>query len=519
MKLNRRDLLKAAGAAGALNAAWPLSAGLSPAAARSAAEALGADWDPAPFTLGVASGDPLPHGVVLWTRLAPEPLAAEQALPDVVEVGWVVAEDSALRRVVARGTTSASSTLGHSVHVPVSGLQAGRHYWYAFTARGRTSRTGRTRTAATGGTAVRFAAANCQAFHDGYYAAFRGIAREQLDFVVHLGDYIYEHGPVGGDHVRDHDGPQTLTLADYRRRHALYKGDASLRDAHAAHPWFLTWDDHEVVNDYSGTGGGAPFLQRRAAAYQAWYEHMPHRDDRDGPAAALPDPVIHRTRRFGSLLELTVLDLRSHRSAQNLPDGTILGAQQKDWLVRGVERAPDTWHCWANSIMLSQLRGRPGGPFMFTDQWDGFLNERREVLGRVHDAGLEDLVVVTGDWHSAFVDDVRVDFDDPDSPVLGTEFTAHSVSSSAYSPTWNAANGPLMGRANPHLQYFEGNRYGYDVHEVTAAHWTTRMRVVADRRDPHSPVTTLTSFRVRRGTAGAVEDPATAGSPAQYRRD
>ncbi|MFF8830142.1 alkaline phosphatase D family protein [Streptomyces sp. NPDC015131] len=517
MTLDRRNLLKAAGAAGALNVVWPLSAGLSPARAREAAEALGAAYDPAPFTLGVASGDPQPTSVVLWTRLAPEPLAAEQALPEVVEVGWVVAEDQALSRVVARGTAPASATLGHSVHVPVGGLSAGRPYWYAFTALGKTSRTGRTRTAPAGSVPrVRFAAANCQAFHDGFYAAHRGIARENVDFVVHLGDYIYEHGPVGGDHVRDHEGPAVLTLADYRRRHALYKGDASLREAHAAHPWFLTWDDHEVANDYSGTGGGAPFLQRRAAAYQAWYENMPHRD---GGESALPDPVIHRTRRWGDLLELTVLDLRSYRSAQNLAHGTILGAEQKSWLRTGIDRAPDSWHVWANSIMLSQLRARPGGPYMFTDQWDGFLAERKEVLGHVHAAGLEDLVVITGDWHSAFVDDVRVDFDDTSSPLVGTEFTAHSVTSGAYSADWNAANGPVMGRANPHLKYFEGNRYGYDVYEVTPERFSAHMRVIADRRDPVSPVTTLTTFHVDRGKAGSYEDPATRNSPAQWRRD
>ncbi|MFJ6948833.1 alkaline phosphatase D family protein [Streptomyces wuyuanensis] len=519
-RLNRRDLLKAAGAAGALNLAWPLSAGLTPAQAREAAEALGADYDPAPFTLGVASGDPQTGSVLLWTRLAPEPLAGEQPLPEIVEVDWVVATDPALRRVVARGTAPASATLGHSVHVPVSGLRPGTRYWYAFTALGRTSRTGRTRTAPAGHVAsVRFAAANCQAFHDGFYAAHRGIAREDVDFVIHLGDYIYEHGQVGGvpaDHVRDHEGGEIFTVADYRRRHALYKGDRSLREAHAAHPWFLTWDDHEVVNDYSGTGGGAPFMKRRAAAYQAWYENMPHRD---AGASGLPDPEIHRTRRWGDLLELTVLDLRSHRSAQNLPDGTILGARQKAWLKRNVDRAPDTWHVWANSIMLSQLRGRPGGPYMFTDQWDGFLAERREVLSHVHAGGLEDLVVITGDWHSAFVDDIRPDYDDTSSPVIGTEFTAHSVTSGAYSADWNKANGPLMGAANPHLKYFEGNRYGYDVYEVTPRRFSARMRVVADRRDPVSPVTTLTTFHVDRGRAGSYEDPATKHSPAQWRRD
>ncbi len=517
MKLNRRDVLKAAAAAGALNLAWPLSAGLSPAQAREAAELLGADYDPGPFTLGVGSGDPQPHGVLLWTRLAPQPFAERQPLPEVVEVDWVVAEDRSLSRVVARGTVPASETLGHSVHVPITGLRPGRHYWYAFTALGGTSRTGRTKTAPVGRIPeVRFATANCQHFASGYYAAHRGIARERLDFVVHLGDYIYEGGPTGSG-PRDHHAPDPLTVADYRKRHALYKGDPSLRDAHAAHPWFLTWDDHEVRNDYSGTVGGAPFMQRRAAAYQAWYEHMPHRDAFG--EAALPDPEIHRVRRWGDLLELTVLDLRSHRSAQNLADGTILGAAQKEWLKDGVSRAPDAWHCWANSIMLSQLRGRPGGSYMFTDQWDGFLAERKDVLTHVHDTGLEDLVVVTGDWHSAFVDDVRPDFDDAESPVIGTEFTAHSVTSSAYSPEWNETNGPLMGAGNPHLQYFEGNRYGYDVHEVTPERWSTHLRVVADRRDPASPVSTLTTFHVDRGRPGAYEDPATADSPAQYRRD
>ncbi|UQA91928.1 alkaline phosphatase D family protein [Streptomyces halobius] len=518
MKLNRRDMLKAAAAAGALNLAWPLSAGLSPAQAREAAEALGATYDPAPFTLGVASGDPQPSSVVLWTRLAPEPFAAEQPLPEIVEVEWTVAEDSALTRVVARGTVAASATLGHSVHIPVGGLRAGRHYWYAFKALGKTSRTGRTKTAPVGSVSkVRFASANCQHFPSGYYAAHRGIARENLDFVVHLGDYTYEGGPSGGDAVRDHNGPDPFTLADYRKRHALYKGDPSLREAHAVHPWFLTWDDHEVSNDYSGTGGGAPFLQRRAAAYQAWYEHMPHRDG--GGDAALPDPVIHRSRRWGDLLELTVLDLRSYRSAQNLSDGTILGAEQKSWLKQGIDRAPDAWHCWANSIMLSQLRGKPGGGYMFTDQWDGFLAERKEVLSHVHSSGLEDLVVITGDWHSAFVDDIRPDFDDTSTPVIGTEFTAHSVTSSAYDPDWNKANGPLMGKANPHLKYFEGNRYGYDVYEVTPERWSTYMRVIADRRDPDSPVSTLTTFHVDRGKSGSYEDSATKGSPAQYRRD
>ncbi|SFP67673.1 alkaline phosphatase D [Amycolatopsis arida] len=511
MAVNRRDLLRGAAAAGALGLAWPLSGRLTVAQATEAAVALGARWDEPPFTLGVGSGDPLPDSVALWTRLAPEPLAETQPLPDTVEVGWEVAADRGFRRRVAAGTAPAGAELGHSVHVEVTGLEPGRCYFYRFSARGRTSRVGRTRTAPVGRVGrVRFASANCQAFHDGYYAAHRGIASERLDFVVHLGDYIYEHGKVGGDHVRDHEGPAVTTLPAYRRRHALYKGDPALRDAHAAHPWFVTWDDHEVVNDYSGT---RPSLRRRRdAGYQAWYEHMPVRPDHP------TTPRVYRERRWGDLLDLSILDLRQYRSEQNLPDGTILGAEQKAWLRDRISTAGDGWHCWVNSIMLSQL-ARTGGGYYFTDQWDGFRAERTEVLTHVHDTGMPDLVVITGDWHSAFVDDIRPDFDDPSAPVIGTEFTAHSISSGAYSPEWNATNGPVMGRANPHLKYFEGNHYGYDLYEVTPGRWSTHLRVIGDRRVPDSPVRTLTTFHVDRGRPGSYEDPATRTSPAQYRRD
>lgn len=510
MTINRRNVLRAAAAAGALGVAWPLASGLSVAQAQEAAAALGARWDPGPFTLGVGSGDPQPTGVALWTRLAPEPLAPVQPLPDTVEVEWVLCTDQGLQRRVAGGTVAARAAQGYSVHVDVGGLDAGRRYFYGFRALGAASRLGRTRTAPLGQVdRVRFASANCQAFHDGFYAAFRGIAREDVDFVVHLGDYIYEHGKVGGQAVRDHESDEVLSLSDYRRRHALYKGDPSLRDAHAAHPWFITWDDHEVVNDYSGT---TPALQRRrAVAYQAWYENMPVRTDEPS------SPQIYRDRQWGDLLDLTILDLRQYRSAQNLPDGTILGAAQKSYLKKRIETAGDRWNCWANSIMLSQL-AKPGGGYYFTDQWDGFLAERREVLGHVAGTGMPNLVVITGDWHSAFVDDIRPDFDDPASPVIGTEFTAHSVTSGAYSPQWNSENGPVLGAANPHLKYFEGNRYGYDVHELTSRRWTTTMRVIGDRGDPASSVTDLTSFTVERGRAGSTESLAGRRSPAQYRR-
>ncbi len=507
MTISRRNLLRAAAAAGGFTAAWPLMRHLSPAQAHAAAQALGATWDPSPFTLGVGSGDPLPHSVVLWTRLAPEPLADVQPLPDIVQVNWAVATDAGMTNVVANGSVAASVLLGHSVHVLVNGLSPGQRYWYRFSAMGVTSRTGRTKTAPVGSISqVRFASLNCQNYQSGEYAGMRDIAQDSnLDFVVHLGDYTYEGSELG----------TAYTLSDYRKLSALYKGDALLRDAHAAHPWFLTWDDHEVVNDYSGSTGSATFVQRRSAAYQAWYEHMPLGLEGD---TALPDPQLFRYRQWGDLLELVVLDLRQYRSEQNLSDGTILGARQRDWLLNTVSSRNGGWHCWVNSIMLSQLRGSPGGSYMFTDQWDGFLNERKSLLTSAYNAGLEDFVVITGDWHSAFIQDIRPDFDNLSSPKIGTEFVAHSVTSSAYSASWNATNGPIMGSANPHLQYFEGNRYGYDLYEVTPQRWTTKLRVVSDRANANATVSTLTSWHINRGTAGAFEDGATSGSPAQYRR-
>ncbi|HCT77042.1 MAG TPA: metallophosphatase [Micromonosporaceae bacterium] len=507
MPISRRDLLRAATAAGGFAAAWPLMRDLGPDAAHAAAAAIGASWDASPFTLGVGSGDSLPNSVVLWTRLAPDPLADVQPLPDIVQVDWAIATDSAMSTVVASGSVAASVLLGHSVHVLATGLTPGRRYWYRFSALGQSSRIGRTKTAPTGSVnLVRFASLNCQHYQSGEYAGMRDIANDaNLDFVVHLGDYLYEGSELG----------TAYTLTDYRKLHALYKGDPLLRDAHAAHPWYLTWDDHEVVNDYSGSAGSASFVKRRSASYQAWYEHMPLGLEGD---TALPDQQIFRYRPWGDLLELVILDLRQYRSAQNLSDGTILGSRQRDWVLDKVAQRNGGWHCWVNSIMLSQLRGSPGGSYMFTDQWDGFLNERRNVLTQAHQAGIEDFVVITGDWHSAFIQDVRPDFDNTSSPVIGTEFVAHSATSSAYSASWNATNGPIMGSANPHLQYFEGNRYGYDLYEVTPQRWSTKLRVVSDRANPNATVSTLTTWHVDRGVAGAYEDPGTIGSPAQYRR-
>jgi alkaline phosphatase D len=249
-----------------------------------------------PFSLSVASGDPQPHGVVLWTRLAPHPLAEDGngGMPPLkVPVYWEIAEDEDFGEVERRGEVFARPELAHSVHVEVRGLDPDHEYFYRFRAGSEWSPTGRTKTAPAPGASVAelaFAFASCQMYEHGYYTAYRRMSEENLDLVVHLGDYIYEIGPnqyvAQSGNVRTHNSPEIFTLPEYRNRHALYKTDEDLQAAHAAFPWIVTWDDHEVENNYADEVSQIDsepdqdpevFLRRRAAAYQAYYEHMPLR--------------------------------------------------------------------------------------------------------------------------------------------------------------------------------------------------------------------------------------------------
>ena len=285
-----------------------------------------------PFRLGVASGDPLPDGVVLWTRLAPKPLADDGhgGMPDRnVPVRWEVAADEGFRKVVRRGTEVARPELAHSVHVEVEGLAPARWYYYRFKAGDEISPVGRTRTAPAPGAKVSelsFAFASCQQFEHGYFTAYRRMAEEDLDLVVHLGDYIYEYGPneyvAPGGNVRQHVGEEIQSLADYRQRHAQYKGAPNLRRAHAAFPWIVTWDDHDAENNYAdeiSENDDPPevFLRRRANAYQAYYEHMPLRRS---SVPRGPDMRLYRRLTYGDLAEFNVLDTRQYRSDQPCGD-------------------------------------------------------------------------------------------------------------------------------------------------------------------------------------------------------
>jgi len=491
--------------------------------------AQAAPRDGYPFTLGVASGDPAADGFVLWTRLAPNPLEYRTGMPEqAVAVDWQVATDEAMTQVVRSGTALAPAELAHSVHVEVAGLEPQREYFYRFRAGGELSPVGRTLTTPAPGQHVdqlRFAFASCQKWDDGYYSAYRRMAEEDLDLVIHLGDYIYEYGigPTGGFRnvpVPGRFATETMTLGRYRLQHALHRTDHDLQEAHRLFPWVVTWDDHEVENDYSGADAegppyGAGFLQRRAAAYQAYYEHLPLRQ------AAMPSGVgmlLYRSITYGDLAEFSVLDTRQYRSGPPCgrgeqpqcpaaldPATTMTGPEQERWLLEGLDASTARWNVLAQQVMMGQLDHRiyyEGNEVFWQDAWDGFPAARARILQHVASRGIENPVVITGDWHSTFVNDLKIDFRDPDSATVATEFVGTSISSNGDGIVYGPYYGPMI-PDNPHIKFFDGDRRGYVRCRVTPEQWETDLRMVSTVSRSDAPVSTFASFVVEDGVPGA----------------
>lgn len=506
--INRRQLLgRAALGAGALLAARPLSAG---------ALTRGPFSDPL-FTLGVASGDPLPDGVVLWTRLAPVPLAPDGSggLPARrVPVRWEVAHDDRFRRVARRGVTLTGPEVGHSVHVEVEGLDPAREYFYRFLVGPQESPTGRTRTAPRPGRGdrVRFAVASCQHYQDGYFTAYGHMAREDLDLVVHLGDYIYEGGPAPTK-PRQHDGPEPETLAGYRNRHALYRTDADLRAAHAAAPWVVTFDDHEVDNDWAGlspqdrigvNATTASWLARRAVAFQAYYEHLPLR------RAQVPrgsDMLLYRRVGYSDLLTLNVLDTRQYRDDQDGarrldPARTLTGPQQERWVIDGLQRSRSRWNVLAQQVFFAQrdLTAGPAQGFS-ADSWDGYVPARERITRAVQDGRVENFVVLTGDVHKHYCADVHAVPGDVASPTLGSEFVTTSIATGGDGQDISAGGRAVLAE-NPHI-LFTNEQRGYLRCEVDRQTWRGDFRVVPYVQTPGAPITTRASYVVQAGRPGA----------------
>lgn len=478
-----------------------------------------------PFTLGVASGDPWPDGVVLWTRLAPDPFNGG-GMPDLpIPVEWVVATDDGLRNVVQRGFALALPQLAHSVHVEVHGLQPGWEYFYQFRVRGEYSPLGRTKTAPVPGAhleRLRFAIATCQRWDDGYFAAYRNMAAEELDLVLHLGDYLYEYGIDADGGARQVAVPEqfraeTTTLERYRLQYALYKSDPDLQAAHARFPFVVTWDDHEVENDYTGVIGEnnelpEVFSSRRAAAYKAFYEHLPLRQE---TLAGGLESRLYRGLSYGDLLAFNVLDTRQYRSDHPCGDGeharceassdpaqTVLGAEQESWLLERLTNAPARWNVLAQQVLMAELDHQIGaGEKFWQDSWDGYPLARQRLLNGVVERAVNNPVVITGDWHSTFANNLKLAWKDPAAPVIASEFVTPSISSNGDNVVYGPYYGPMIAE-NPHIQFFDGDRRGYIRCEVTHERWLADIRYVSTVSRPDAPIETAASFVVVDGEPG-----------------
>ncbi len=474
-----------------------------------------------PFQLGVASGDPTSEGGVLWTRLAPRPLEPEGGMDGQrTVVRWQVADDDRFERVVREGRATAAPELSYSVHVDVAGLEPDRWYAYRFMAGDATSPVGRLRTAPAAGALVplRLAVASCQHWESGLFTAYEHMAREELDLVAHLGDYVYEYAEAP-ERVRRHAGLEIRTLDDYRRRYAQYRSDAALQAAHARCPWLVTWDDHEVDNNYAGLVGEngmeseEQMHQRRAAAYQAWWEHQPVRVSR---ARSWADLSITRAVGWGALARLWMLDTRQHRSDQACGDGqqavpcgdwadpsrTLLGEAQERWLAEGLGASTARWQVLAQQIMVAPFDGAAGEETRVSmDQWSGYPAARERLMRLVAERAPNRTVVLTGDIHSHWANELHVEGGAHEGPGVAAEFVATSISSGGDGSDRSAWATDALLAENPHVRW-QGNRRGYVSCTVSERTWTAEYRTVPWVSRPGAPLETPARFRLEHGRPG-----------------
>ena len=473
-----------------------------------------------PFSIGVASGDANSTSVVLWTRLAPKPLDPDGGMPNVgVPVQWRLATDEGMNNVIASGQQLATPQLGHSIHVTAGQLKPDTWYWYQFSVNGEESVVGRTRTMPprfSNPKQLSFAAASCQSLEQGYYTAYDRMAEDELDIVFHLGDYIYEYTAGNQGNIRKHHGGEIESLSDYRVRHAQYKLDPALQKVHARCPWFVTWDDHEVDNncaaEISEQKNVKPvdFLIRRAAAYQAFYENMPLRRT---SIPAGPNLQLYRRGAFGQLAEFMVLDGRQYRSDQPNndvrsplnnaafnPESSMLGSEQRNWLKQSLIQSRGTWNILAQQVMMGMV-GMPSGdiPMSYSmDQWPGYTHERMELLRFMADRKISNPVVLTGDIHSNWANELRVDDRKMDTPAVAAEFIGTSISSAGDGQDRIADHNKLLSN-NPFIKFHNRQR-GYFRCTVTQKTWTTDYMVVDKVTAPGGKVTKRTSLVLENGS-------------------
>lgn len=516
--LSRRQLLTRAGAAGA-------ALGIGGLVPSRRAMATFGSLGGYPFVAGVASGDPGPDRVVLWTKLALDALGETTLPARRVPVAWEVADDERMRRVRRSGLAYSDPGRDHAIHVDLGGLRSGREYWYRFYAGGEASPVGRTRTAPAfghGPQTLRFCFVSCSQFEHGYFTAYKRIVEDDPAFLIHTGDYIYEYGTdaykAPGGNVRHHVGGEITTLADYRRRYGQYHSDPDLLEARRLIPFITTPDDHEVENNYAGIiseqdaepdQDPALFLARRTAAYRAYAEWMPLREAQVRPDGSLR---LFRELPMGDLCDVIVADTRQFRTDQPCDDAfnsncagmtdpaaTLPGLPQERWLVNRLARSRARWNMLAQQVQMAQEDFRPGPEEGYnTDSWDGYKESRRRVLSGIERAGVRNPVVLTGDVHQHYASDLKVDFTDPDAPAVASEFVGTSVSSGG------DGNDTVQTAAlleNPWIKY-NANRRGYVRIDMRAGELRADLRILPYVSRPDAPATTGASFVIEDGRPG-----------------
>jgi alkaline phosphatase D len=503
-----------------------------------------------PFKLGVASGDPWPNSVVLWTRLTPGDPLNGGGTPSSTSVGWEVASDANFTTIVRSGTATADPKFAHSVHVDagVEGtgnqLSSRTRYYYRFKNGTYTSPTGRTKTAPAANaspTSMRFALASCQHWESGYYTAYGHMANQSLDLVVHVGDYLYEGAPSSGNVLRKHSAVADPswgcnTLADYRNRHAQYKTDRHLQAAHAAHPWVVVWDDHEVENDYVGTNSWyrqSDFTNRRAAAYQAYYEHMPLRRssvilDSQGKVANMD---LYRQISYGNLANFNVLDTRQFRSywacanqgsliessckertqdpvmTNNKPSrrhtylgGKVMGSytepspwlkdSQENWLKGKLGSPGPTWNVLAQQVIMFKYDHRDWSGNYYSEAWDSYSATRDRLLKHIVEKKVRNPIVLSGDMHSGWASNLESNFHDSlTSDIIGAEFTGTSISS-GLSTGWDTTYKNAL-PYNKHVKHYDGRQGGYLLCTLNNTWWKTEYVLAASLKDANNTSATV----------------------------
>ena len=512
--MDRRTFLKAGAAGSGVVIASSVPGWLA------AAEAAQGLW-----RFGVASGDPCPRSVVIWTRVTP----SDDATPGSgrgrsVDVAWEIATDRRFRSLVRRGRVTAGPRRDHTVKVLVGGLNPSTTYFYRFATKGRRSPVGRTKTAPSPTADIdrlRFGMASCSNFEGGYFSAYRHMAEhEDLDFVLHLGDYIYEYAPgeygpgpaIGRTHK---PGREMVTLSDYRLRHATYKRDPDLQRLHARYPFITTWDDHEVTNDTWRNGaenhneGEGSFKRRRNAAYRAYFEWMPIRriDRRDAPTR------IYRGFQFGRLADLSMFDTRQYRDKQPAnqadpsrddPNRTLVGNEQMRWIKKRLARPKAQWRLVGNQVMIIPFEVAPGTPFN-VDAWDGYGADRTELLTHIRDNAIDNVAFLTGDIHSSWAADVPINADEYKLSqesvaveMVGTSITSDNFDEITGKPS--DAEEAAIPLVNPHVKMVELDSHGYSICEVTKQRLQCDWYYISDREDPDATQAFGTAYKADDGT-------------------